>query len=230
MKYKTLVRLALKLVGVLLLAYAIPDLVNTGTMFVLAIGEGYTPWFGSGSLELSELVMYMTQIGAVGTLLKLIIGGYLLFGGAAVANLCVPSNRTYCPECGYELRMIAGERCPECGSHLSADLLASAEPPSPALSEGEPASPPPRHTGVLRFVPIHNRRALIGYYLAVASLIPVLGLVLGPAAFAYGLEGLRDVREHPEDGGKAHAWFATLLGAFTAVVNFAGMCLWPVVV
>ena len=63
-----------------------------------------------------------------------------------------------------------------------------------------------------RIVPYKNSRALIAYYLAVFSLIPFVGILLGIAAFVLGLLGLRFAKEHPDSGGKVHAWIGILLG------------------
>jgi hypothetical protein len=40
---------------------------------------------------------------------------YLLIGGKWIADFAIPSNRPYCPNCGYDLSHYSGERCPECG-------------------------------------------------------------------------------------------------------------------
>ena len=63
-----------------------------------------------------------------------------------------------------------------------------------------------------RIVPYKNSRALIAYYLGVFSLIPFVGILLGIAAFVLGLLGLRFAKEHPDSGGKVHAWVGILLG------------------
>ena len=43
-----------------------------------------------------------------------------------------------------------------------------------------------------------NSRALIAYYLAVFSLIPFIGILLGIAAFVLRLLGLHFAKEHPD--------------------------------
>jgi hypothetical protein len=53
--------------------------------------------------------------------------------------------------------------------------------------------------------PTRNPGALWAYYLAVFSLIPVLGIFLGPPAFILGWKGLRAARENPQVEGKIHA-------------------------
>ena len=54
------------------------------------------------------------------------IGLYLLLGGAWLVNKCIPSNRPYCPECGYDLSSSKGSgRCPECGVPIPSDITSS---------------------------------------------------------------------------------------------------------
>ncbi|MCZ6811939.1 MAG: hypothetical protein ACE10B_03625 [Phycisphaerales bacterium] len=56
-----------------------------------------------------------------GSIVQLAIGVYLLFGGKWIVNVCIPSNRPYCPECGYDLSKAASANCPECGVKLPRD-------------------------------------------------------------------------------------------------------------
>jgi hypothetical protein len=63
-------------------------------------------------------------------------------------------------------------------------------------------------------IPMRNPKALTGYYLAVFSFIPLLGLLLGIAAFVLGIQGLKEVNRNPAIKGKAHAWVAILVGGF----------------
>lgn len=61
-------------------------------------------------------------------------------------------------------------------------------------------------------IPTSNPPALIGYYLAVFSLIRILGAPLGLAAFGCGFAGLRRYRRDPAVHGRTHAWVAVILG------------------
>jgi hypothetical protein len=63
-------------------------------------------------------------------------------------------------------------------------------------------------------IPAHNPKALIGYYLAVFSIIPLLGIVLGIAAFVLGIMGLKEANRNPAAKGKTHAWVAIVVGGF----------------
>jgi hypothetical protein len=72
-----------------------------------------------------------------------------------------------------------------------------------------------------KIVPYKNTPALVGYYLAVFSLVPCLGAPLAVAAIALGAMGLRKAKEHPEAHGKAHAWVAIVLGGLMFVLQSA---------
>jgi hypothetical protein len=73
--------------------------------------------------------------------------------------------------------------------------------------------------GVSTIIPYKNPKALAAYYLAVFSLIPCLGGLLGLAALILGFLGLSAASAHPEAKGKAHAWVGILLGGLTFFVN-----------
>jgi hypothetical protein len=72
-----------------------------------------------------------------------------------------------------------------------------------------------------KIVPYKNTPALVGYYLAVFSLVPCLGAPLAIAAVVLGVMGLRKAKEHPEAHGKAHAWVALVLGGLMFVLQSA---------
>jgi hypothetical protein len=72
-------------------------------------------------------------------------------------------------------------------------------------------------------IPYRNPRGLIAYYLGVFSLIPCLGLVLGPAALILGFMGLGYRKRHPTAGGTGHAITGIVLGAITTLGNWGAV-------
>jgi len=67
-------------------------------------------------------------------------------------------------------------------------------------------------------IPYKNSYALIAYYLAIFSLIPCIGLILGFAALILGIKGLKFFKETPQAGGKVHAWVGIILGGLMGVI------------
>ena len=92
-------------------------------------------------------------------------------------------------------------------------------PPTVAGPVGGRQAPPDE--ALTGLIPYRNPPALVGYYLLVASLIPVLGLVLGPVAVMFGVAGLRKRRREPACRGLAHAIVAIVLGSLTGLANLA---------
>ena len=78
-----------------------------------------------------------------------------------------------------------------------------------------------RDDGVSSLIPYNNGMALAGYYLGVFSLIPALGVILGPLGIIFGIAGLRRVNRNPEVKGTGHAVTAIVLGAIGALYNWA---------
>ena len=89
---------------------------------------------------------------------------------------------------------------------------------SPQLSPQDPQATSDATGGV---IPYKNPQALIGYYLGVFSLIPILGLLLGPAALILGILGFRSYLREPRKRGQAHAWVAMILGTLVLIGHLA---------
>jgi hypothetical protein len=120
MKYKTAFRLALRAVGVLVVAQSLPGLVVMLVTLALSVNDiGYIS---------TENRWFLTACAQ--PILSVAVGLYLFFRAEWIVNLAIPSNRPYCPECGYELTGNVSGVCPECGT-----ASAPAEPGSgPAAS------------------------------------------------------------------------------------------------
>lgn len=69
-----------------------------------------------------------------------------------------------------------------------------------------------------KVVPYKNPFALFAYYLAVFSLIPILGIPLGLLAFILGIVGLVYASTHENTHGRAHAFVGIILGGFCAAL------------
>lgn len=97
------------------------------------------------------------------------------------------------------------------------------EPQNPYNSPGDSSSEPPFASdrtpsphdagdGTGGVIPYKNMPALIAYYLAVFSLIPCLGILLGIPAVILGFIGLQRHKANPLVRGTAHAWIGIILG------------------
>jgi uncharacterized membrane protein len=86
-----------------------------------------------------------------------------------------------------------------------------------------------RNSGVAREAAINpwihssNRVALLAYRCSLLSMIPLLGLVLGPAAIVLGLLGRRRERQQPSERGAGQAVAAMVLGGATLLTQAAGV-------
>ena len=112
MKHKTWFRLVIKAIGILLVGLSLPSIVGS---------LGQIPYFFSVqsttgmALTMSDWI-WPQVFYWLGSALQLALGLYLFLGGTWIVNKCIPSNRPYCPECGYDLsHNQLSSNCPECG-------------------------------------------------------------------------------------------------------------------
>jgi hypothetical protein len=74
-------------------------------------------------------------------------------------------------------------------------------------------------------IPYKNGLALGSYYTGVFSLIPGVGLVLGPIALVLGIMGFKYANKHPTARGKAHAVVGIILGLLNVIGYLACLVL-----
>jgi hypothetical protein len=102
-------------------------------------------------------------------------------------------------------------------SVLSHPVLQATLQSPPTVSPGVPAASQ-TEAPMSGMIPYKNPPALIGYYMAVASLIPFLGAAFGLAAVILGIIGLRKRMRNPAVRGMAHALIAIIGGGFFLIV------------
>lgn len=126
MKHKTWFRLVLKAIGVFLVADSAPGTLQLVAYVIEWLAQSSVNW-GATMFPWSTLIVY-----PVASVAQAAFGLYLFFGGKFIVNLAIPSNRPYCPECGYDIGRAGGSTCPECGAALPRP--ASADTPQPPRS------------------------------------------------------------------------------------------------
>jgi len=96
-----------------------------------------------------------------------------------------------------------------------------AEPRIAAILATPPVMPPaaPASDSYSGIIPYKNPAALTGYYLGLFSCLPVLGVILGPAAIVLGVRGLRRQSREPALKGSAHAWIAIICGIIGLLIG-----------
>ncbi|HVP73552.1 MAG TPA: hypothetical protein VMS30_07430 [Phycisphaerales bacterium] len=115
MKHKTWFRLVLKAIGVLLIGIALPTCGQLAAHVLSYVFiDATNSIFGNDYWAIQSLYL-------VGGLLQMAFGLYLFLGGKWIVDKAIPSNRPYCPECGYDMSRAQGARCPECGVELPRD-------------------------------------------------------------------------------------------------------------
>jgi hypothetical protein len=75
--------------------------------------------------------------------------------------------------------------------------------------------------GIATLIPYRNGAALAAYYCGIFGLIPVLGFILGPIAFIFGIVGFVKARKSPQAHGTGHAIAGIVLGLIDPVLWIA---------
>lgn len=77
-------------------------------------------------------------------------------------------------------------------------------------------------------IPYRNPQALIGYYTAIGSLIPVVGAIAGPVAIVLGIMGIRNYQRDPRVRGLTHSWVA-IIGGVIGILISLGCVVIPII-
>ena len=112
MRYKTLFRVWLKMLGIYLVVTSLGGIIYSITEIVLE----------ASGIGVSRPLMWRFSLQY---LLSMAIGLYLFFGGKWITDLAIPSNRPYCAECGYDIGHSPGDTCQECGANIRHELPAT---------------------------------------------------------------------------------------------------------
>ena len=116
MKHKTWFRLVVKGIGIYIFCEGVIH--GFGFVFTVLIDSVIAP---------GNHIRFFSTSYASNSLGRMIIGAYLFFAGEWIINLAIPSNRAYCPNCGYDLSKRVGAHCPECGVALASEPSAPTE-------------------------------------------------------------------------------------------------------
>ncbi len=103
-------RLVIRAIGVLLVGLAFPSAVNHLASLIQLVAA-------SSSVDIGHYLFAMIAEFA-GVLLMLGFGLYLLIGGSALIRYCTRDVTGLCPSCGYDVRNLDADRCPECGASI----------------------------------------------------------------------------------------------------------------
>jgi len=84
-------------------------------------------------------------------------------------------------------------------------------------------------------IPYRNPKALVGYYVGIASLLGVVlwgvGILISVPALVLGILGLRARKRDPRVRGAGHAWTAIIIGAIMTLghLAFIGLIIYAIV-
>jgi hypothetical protein len=100
--------------------------------------------------------------------------------------------------------------------------MTAAPPPTDPPKPRRPRRPRDESEVFGDFTPWKNPAAVYAYYVSLAALVPVLGLILGPIAILLGLFGYLRYRWRPDVVGANFAVAALILGTLNTLFNALG--------
>jgi hypothetical protein len=112
MKYKTQFRLGIKGVALITFLITSPILLYIIMLAISLFIQGTGMFFSWTDL----LIPFALSLPTV-------LSIYVFFRPNLIVNLAIPSNKPYCPECGYPLTKPIPNHCSECGTALPNDLV-----------------------------------------------------------------------------------------------------------
>jgi hypothetical protein len=112
MKYKTLFRLLMKFLGVWFGWNAVHDALRN-VIYLVSYGVTSNSIRGLSWQFGGQVVIDIVEFG---------VACYLFSGAPWIVDRAIPSNRPYCPECGYDLTGATRPICNECGADVSGVL------------------------------------------------------------------------------------------------------------
>ncbi|HZW09107.1 MAG TPA: hypothetical protein VFF69_04315 [Phycisphaerales bacterium] len=109
---------SLRLLGLVLLLLAVPELIRQAEAFLATMHWlDWKPWIIGDNLQGARDNFGFSIAGLIVALGQTAVSVYLLLRGRWLVRLLTRIDRSRCMECGYDMRGAArGEKCPECGS------------------------------------------------------------------------------------------------------------------
>jgi hypothetical protein len=108
-------KLLVRAIGVLLLGLSVPMLVEWVVQVAIA-WDAWSPTATSWSLQ-QRVIWGLPSLLAYGA--QAAFGYYLLFKGEGIISRVLSEIHGRCAKCGYDLRGLKGEACPECNTPLA---------------------------------------------------------------------------------------------------------------
>jgi hypothetical protein len=141
-----------------------------------------------------------------------------------------------CPECDAQVRVAKAQKSdapildeaiqterPREGSKVSEARPARRNADGRSVRRPDRDDDDDYDDGLTTLIPTDNPKALAAYYLGVFSLVPFLGMILGPLAIIFGVKGRRYQQANPRAHGTGHAIAGIVLGSLTTFGHVAGI-------
>jgi hypothetical protein len=123
-----LTRIALRIIGLLLIGLALPNCIGSIGALISLIARASGPNSLPGFSVSDFFIGY--ALACLGPLAQLALGLYLLAAGNGIMRICLSGlDQARCPRCGYAHVVAHDSPCPECGFR---GLPVSVSEPAPA--------------------------------------------------------------------------------------------------